>query len=64
MKCPARVPGQPGAPFGMLVGGLIVAYGVHQLSGGHDGLDPVEEPMNSWSDGGPCTGHSPCRRGH
>ena len=43
MKRPARVPGEPSAHFGMLLGGVVVENGVDELAGGHDRLDPVEE---------------------
>ena len=40
---PARVPSEPGADLGMLVGGVVVEDGVDQLAGRHGGLDPIEE---------------------
>ena len=40
---PARMPGEPGAHFGMLVDGIIVEDRVDQLSGRHRGLDPVQK---------------------
>ena len=40
---PARVPGEPGADLGVLVGGVVVEDGVDQLAGRHRGLDPIEE---------------------
>src|SRR5271170_2167688 len=43
MKGPARVAGEPGAHFGMLVDGVIVEDGMDQLAGWHRRLDPVEE---------------------
>jgi hypothetical protein len=36
---PARVADKPGFHFGMLVGGVVVENGVHQLAGRHGALD-------------------------
>jgi hypothetical protein len=43
MEGPARMPGEPGAHFGMLVDGIIVEDRVDQLSRRHGGFDPVQE---------------------
>ena len=43
MEGPALVPLQPGADLGVLVGGVVVENAVDQLTGGHRGLDRIEE---------------------
>ena len=45
---PARVPGEPGADLGMLVGGVVVEDHVDQLAGRHRALDALRKRMNSW----------------
>jgi hypothetical protein len=42
MKRPSRVPGQPGAHFGMLVGGIVVEDRVDELAGRYGGLSLEE----------------------
>src|SRR5215471_10045671 len=42
-KVQRGVPGEPGAHFGMLVGGIVVEDGMDQLAGRYDRFDPVEE---------------------
>jgi len=43
MERPARVPGEPGAHLGVLVGGIVIEDRVNELAGRHGGLDAVEE---------------------
>jgi len=43
MKHPAGVLGEPGAHFGMLVGGVVVEDGMDEFAGRYDLLDAVEE---------------------
>ena len=43
MKSPARMAGEPGAHFGMLVDGIIVKDRMDQFAGRHRGLDPVQK---------------------
>ena len=43
MKHPVGVPGEPGAHFGMLVGGVVVEDGMDEFAGRYDLLDAVEE---------------------
>jgi hypothetical protein len=40
---PARMPDEPGADLGMLVGGVVVEDGVDQFAGRHGALDGIEE---------------------
>jgi hypothetical protein len=39
MKHPARVPGQPSAHYGMLVGGIVVEDGMDEFASRHGCLD-------------------------
>ena len=43
MEGPTRVPGQPGADLGLLVGGIIVEDDMDRLVSRHLGLDGIEE---------------------
>jgi hypothetical protein len=43
MKDPARMAGEPGAHFGVLVDGVVVEDRVNELAGWHRGLDPVQK---------------------
>src|SRR5262249_41713821 len=43
MERPARMPGEPGAHLGVLVGGIVVEDGVDQFAGGGRGPGPMEE---------------------
>ena len=43
MKHAARMPDEPSAHFGMLVGGIVVEDRMDQLADRHSGLDAVEK---------------------
>ena len=48
MKDKPRMPGEPSANFGVLMGGVIVEHDVDHLAGRNVGFDGIEKRMNSW----------------
>jgi hypothetical protein len=48
MKDKPRIPGEPGANFGVLVGGVIVEHDVDNLAGRMSASMLLRKRMNSW----------------